>query len=514
MSAERPPRHHRTRTRRKALEDEARTAGRARESPLLGLSVLVGPAVGAAAWYLTGSWLWTIGAGVVGFLVTAGLGTWRSRVRARRLARAHRDAGRLDMLRRLVRRATSKYGKDEILEAMLTDAITAAATAEPASLPPSPPATDAPPVATVDELAESPRAPVASSFAESPSDEVLEPPPEIVAPPVPAEPVLSRGGPIVLGLAVPALLPGIGVLFAIPLLVLSLLLHRKDGRARWDRTVARGGLVVSALSFGFAAAGVAALSLSDPGESAYPEDFGEIPLHVWVIQGLVLLASLVLHECAHAAAARISGDPTAEDRGRLTLNPLKHLDPVGSVILPIVLAVTSAPIFGWARPVPVNPLRYRHPRRGEAFVSSAGVLTNLLLALFCGGALLLVGLVLTRVYTGVEVRHLSVPLMPTVVEGVALAPVFGVLVDVLKAGIVVNCLLAFLNILPIPPLDGYHLLTTLLPARLSALLARLQPVGFLVLVGLFALGAIDVLLVPGIVLALGLHLIAGGLLGV
>jgi Zn-dependent protease len=157
----------------------------------------------------------------------------------------------------------------------------------------------------------------------------------------------------------------------------------------------------------------------------------------------VLIVSVVVHEVAHAWQARREGDDTAERLGRITLNPLPHLDPIGSVIVPLLLASTGGIIFGWAKPVPVNPENYRDYVWGDVRVSMAGIVSNLLLAVL---ATLLAG-----VYLGVA--------------GAAAyaSPVFGAL----NMAIFINLLLAFFNLIPIPPLDGSHVLAHLLPTQMA-----------------------------------------------
>ncbi|MBI4122794.1 MAG: site-2 protease family protein [Parcubacteria group bacterium] len=169
----------------------------------------------------------------------------------------------------------------------------------------------------------------------------------------------------------------------------------------------------------------------------------------------VLLISVVLHEVSHGAVANALGDSTAKDEGRLTLNPIPHLDPFGSVILPLLLLLVSGGGFaiGWAKPVPVNPMRLRDQKWGHAKVSIAGPASNLLIALVFG--LLL--------------RFLPLAALPSAV------PYF------LASIVSVNLLLALFNFLPIPPLDGSHLLFSVLPDSMRSMRAFLQQYGFFLL---------------------------------
>lgn len=172
----------------------------------------------------------------------------------------------------------------------------------------------------------------------------------------------------------------------------------------------------------------------------------------------VLAPSVILHEVAHGVVAALLGDPTARDAGRLTLNPAKHIDPFGSVILPAMLALAHQNVFGWAKPVPINPHRFAHPTRGMAMTALAGPGTNLALALAVGrfGPFEQVG------------SQIWVP------DSMWARIMFGLLV--------VNAALAVFNMLPIPPLDGSRLLPLALSDRGRIAYARLSQYGFLILI--------------------------------
>ena len=173
---------------------------------------------------------------------------------------------------------------------------------------------------------------------------------------------------------------------------------------------------------------------------------------------LPLVLAIVFHEVAHGWAARALGDPTAAEARRLSLNPLRHVDPIGTVILPGLLALVKAPVFGWARPVPVNKWRLRNPRVGMMLVAIAGPGSNLILAALGAVALGLLA------------------------QGITEAPVQGTLRQfaVLNAYnfILFNIFLALFNMLPIPPFDGSHVIEGLLPRRAAAAYERLRPFGF------------------------------------
>ncbi len=184
------------------------------------------------------------------------------------------------------------------------------------------------------------------------------------------------------------------------------------------------------------------------------------------LMAVVLLFSVIIHEVAHGYVAWLNGDPTARLSGRITLNPIPHIDPIGTILLPILLLVTgSRVLFGWARPVPVNPSYFRNYRWGEITCSFAGPASNLILAaLFAyllrfklGGP----GLVLLAYY-----------------------------------GCTINIFLALFNLLPIPPLDGSHLVAAFLPFRLLQLYRYLEPVGFIIILLLFYTGLMGRIIMP------------------
>lgn len=194
---------------------------------------------------------------------------------------------------------------------------------------------------------------------------------------------------------------------------------------------------------------------------------------------VVLLFSIVVHEVAHAWQARREGDDTADRLGRITLNPIPHLDPMGSFIVPAVLYFSgSGFLFGWARPVPVNKANYRDPVGGDIRVSLAGIVSNLGLAVI--STLLMAVLVKVESVSG------------------SLGPAGDAMYDALNYGIIINLILAFFNLLPIPPLDGSHVLAHLLPEGLRRRYQRVSEWGILILIGILYLvpGAFSVVLWP------------------
>jgi Zn-dependent protease len=165
-------------------------------------------------------------------------------------------------------------------------------------------------------------------------------------------------------------------------------------------------------------------------------------IQTFILAAPVLLFSVIAHEVAHGYAALKQGDDTALMLGRLTFNPIKHIDPFMTILLPIILAVSGAPILGGAKPVPVNPRKYRRFKRGDIIVSLAGIATNLALAVICTILIILIGFI---------------PLTPSTAETQAL------LQAMMGWGIYLNLTLAAFNLLPVPPLDGSHVLKYILP---------------------------------------------------
>ena len=178
---------------------------------------------------------------------------------------------------------------------------------------------------------------------------------------------------------------------------------------------------------------------------------------------VVLILSLSFHEAAHVWSADKLGDPTARLLGRLTLNPLAHIDWVGTVFFPLIAAISNLPLIGWAKPVPVNPLNLRHPRRGFAMVAAAGPLSNLLLAFL---ALIPLSLLSTGEVTG------------------------SMLLDFLRGFIHLNVFLAVFNLIPVPPLDGGNILAGVVPESAARILDQLRPFGIFVLYALLLSGVL------------------------
>jgi Zn-dependent protease len=187
------------------------------------------------------------------------------------------------------------------------------------------------------------------------------------------------------------------------------------------------------------------------------------------IYAIPTLLAIIVHEVAHGWVADRLGDSTARYSGRLTLNPAAHIDFFGTILLPLVLLVSGGFIFGYAKPVPINPYNLRNPRRDIIWISLAGILTNLALAA--------VSAMVFRILASTLLGSWSVIVSP--------------LVMMLMVSVRINIILAVFNAIPIPPLDGSRVLVNLLPPEQSAVFSRLEPYGFIIILLLFFTGMID-----------------------
>jgi Zn-dependent protease len=186
----------------------------------------------------------------------------------------------------------------------------------------------------------------------------------------------------------------------------------------------------------------------------------------------IILVALTIHEAAHAWSADRLGDPTARMLGRVSLNPIVHIDPIGTILLPLVSIFSGLPLLGWAKPVPVNTSRFAHPRRDFMIVAAAGPLSNLAQALVAG-------LLLAVIDPGAD-GSLAGSLMHGVLRLVVTANVF----------------LAVFNLIPVPPLDGGNVLAGLLPPEAARVFDGLRPFGFIILYAMMFTGVLSSLILP------------------
>jgi Zn-dependent protease len=196
-----------------------------------------------------------------------------------------------------------------------------------------------------------------------------------------------------------------------------------------------------------------------------------LPFESFLLVFTILVASLSFHEAAHAWTANRLGDPTARHLGRLTINPLAHIDLIGTVVFPVLAWISNVPLIGWAKPVPVNMHNLKAPRRDFAIVALAGPVSNVILAVLAA--------VLLKAQGGMVPDS-----GPTI------------LTSVLVTAVTMNILLAAFNVLPIPPLDGGNVLAGIVPESTARLIDQMRPYGFLVLYALLFLGVLDRFIFP------------------
>lgn len=191
--------------------------------------------------------------------------------------------------------------------------------------------------------------------------------------------------------------------------------------------------------------------------------------------------AITLHEAAHGYAARHFGDLTAYQAGRITLNPIRHIDPMGTIVIPILILIASQGkyAFGWAKPVPVNFGRLRNPKRDMLWVAAAGPGANLLMAILWA--------VVIKAVHGIPANYFTEPVLLMA-----------------RGGIIVNAVLMVLNLLPLPPLDGGRIAVSLLPNKLAYRFARVEPFGMIILLALMLLGVLGKVMWPFIAGFIGL----------
>ncbi len=188
-----------------------------------------------------------------------------------------------------------------------------------------------------------------------------------------------------------------------------------------------------------------------------------------ILAYVVLLFSITIHESAHGWTANKFGDPTAYNMGRVTLNPIPHIDPIGTLLFPLIMMITGIPFIGWAKPVPVNPYNLKDPKKDNLWISFSGPLSNLMAA----GAFIIAGVILKSMF-----------ILPSII------------LLILFYGALINSILAVFNLIPIPPLDGSGILMGFLSDEAAEKYEQIRPFGFLIILGLLFIGFLNLIFSP------------------
>jgi Zn-dependent protease len=200
-----------------------------------------------------------------------------------------------------------------------------------------------------------------------------------------------------------------------------------------------------------------------------------------VVSVLPILIAITFHEVSHGFVANRLGDPTAKFTGRLTLNPIAHIDPIGTLLMPIVLFYLSGGqfVFGYAKPVPINPMNFRDPKRDMAISAAAGPITNIALAII----------------SQIILMHVIIPASTVFPESFSLN-VLKPIAWMFRVSVIINIVLAVINLIPIPPLDGGRVLIGFLPHKQAVSYSKIEPYGFIIVIVLFITGIAHIVIYP------------------